>query len=401
VHVLIVGGNRADRLRAALAFEGSGSFRPSTRIHLNAETLASVRPDRGQLPLAEPRLLRIDDLETAFPHTPASSTRLILTQSSYVLQKWIDVLGPADRIVATADRAALEQTAPEAFARRGPWRLFRLEEISATEVTEDTELLEEPVSAIEVIVPSVSSVVELLKGASESRDRQDLASARRSLDDALHLAPDWEAVHYEDGKFWLACDDMERARDAFRRATELMPTFAAAFSNLGATLGELDQPDAAVEAFKRALEHDPDSFTILNNIGIVNRELGRLEESEQALSRVTTLAPEFVFGHYNLGHTRFLKGDYEGARRAYEEGQRRDPEKNRRQGCRLAMVRFALDDVAGAECDLWRYADQAPVDERQDLLIEAYEIAQALVRAHPALATRGAFIDRIAGELTL
>jgi tetratricopeptide (TPR) repeat protein len=373
-------------------------------MHLDAETLASVRPDRGRLALAEPRLLRIDDLETAFPHTPASSTRLILTQSSYVLQKWIDLLGPADRIVATADRAALERTAPEAFARRGPWRLFRLEQISATEVTEETELLEEPVSAIEVIVPSVapvSSVVELLRAASGSRDRQDLASARRSLDVALQLAPDWEAVHYEDGKFWLACDEMERARDAFRRATELMPTFSAAFSNLGATLGELDQPEAAVEAFGRALEHDPDSFTILNNIGVVNRELGRLEESEQALSRVTTLAPEFVFGHYNLGHTRFLKGDYEGARRAYEEGQRRDPEKNRRQGCRLAMVRFALDDVDGAERDLWRYADQAPADERQDLLIEAYEIAQALVQAHPALSTGAVFIDRIAGELKL
>jgi tetratricopeptide (TPR) repeat protein len=193
---------------------------------------------------------------------------------------------------------------------------------------------------------------------------------------------------------------MERARDGFQRAADLMPTFSAAFSNLGATLGELDQPEAAVAAFSRALEHDPESFTIFNNIGVVNRELGRLDESERALTRVTELAPGFVFGHYNLGHTRFLRGDYRGALAAYEEGQRRDPEKNRRQGCRLALVRFALDDVEGAERDLWRFADQAPREEREDLLLEALEIAHALMRAHPSLSARQRFVDRITSELT-
>ena len=247
---------------------------------------------------------------------------------------------------------------------------------------------------------SVSSVVELLRQATVCRDQGDIVGARQALDQALQLAPDWEAVHYESGKFWLACDDMERARDSFQRATELMPTFSAAFSNLGATLGELDQPEAAVAAFSRALEHDPEGFTILNNIGVVSRELGRLDESEPALARVTQLAPTFVFGHYNLGHTRFLRGDYTGALQAYEEGQRRDPEKNRRQGCRLALVRFALNDVGGAERELWRFADQAPPDEREDLLLEAYEIAQALIRAHPELMSRRGFVDRIAAELT-
>jgi tetratricopeptide (TPR) repeat protein len=323
-----------------------------------------------------------------------------VTQSTYIIQKWIDVLGPGDRIVATADRTVLTQNAPEAFAKRGPWRLFRLVEISTTDVTEDTERTPIAIST-PTDTSSVSSVVRLLEIASASRDRNDFEGARSALEEAVALAPDWEAVHYEWGKFWLACDDMERARDGFQRATELMPTFSAAFSNLGATLGELDQPEAAVAAFARALEHDPESFTILNNIGVVNRELGRLDESERSLIRVTELAPTFVFGHYNLGHTRFLRGDYAGALKAYEEGQRRDPEKNRRQGCRLAMVRFALEDVAGAERDLWRFADQAPPDEREDLLLEAYEIAQALIRAHPELMSNRRLVDRIAAELTV
>jgi len=194
-------------------------------------------------------------------------------------------------------------------------------------------------------------------------------------------------------------DDLAQARDAFQRAADLMPTFSAAFSNLGATLGELDEPAAALRAFQQALAHDPRSFTILNNIGVVCRELGRLDESEAALRRVIALNPAFVFGYYNLGHTLFLTGSFAGALAAYEEGQRRDPAKNRRQGCRLAVIRFASGDVAGAERDLWHFANAAPPDEREDLLLEAYEITRALMARHPALAAQQPFLDRIGAEI--
>jgi tetratricopeptide (TPR) repeat protein len=179
-----------------------------------------------------------------------------------------------------------------------------------------------------------------------------------------------------------------------------MPAFSAAFSNLGATLGELGDPAAALNAFRQALAHDPRSFTILNNIGVVCRELGRLDESEAAFRRVIGVNPEFVFGYYNLGHTMFLAGRYAEALAAYEEGQGRDPQQNRRQGCRLAIVRFANGDVDGAERDLRRFADAAPADEREDLLLEAYEIAHALLTQHPGLAAQQPFLDRLGAEIT-
>ncbi len=216
---------------------------------------------------------------------------------------------------------------------------------------------------------------------------------------ASALAPEWEAVPYERGKLWLAYDDMERARDEFRRATDLMPTFSAAFSNLGATLGELDDTEGALAAFEHALAHDSGNFTILNNVGVVSRELGRFDESEAALRRVTALAPEFVFGHYNLGHTLFLAGAYRESLAAYEAGRRRDPEKNRHQGCRLAMARFAAGDAAGAEAEFWREANPAPRGERADLLLEAYEIVAALFAAHPALGVHRPFLDRLGAEI--
>jgi cytochrome c-type biogenesis protein CcmH/NrfG len=118
-----------------------------------------------------------------------------------------------------------------------------------------------------------------------------------------------------------------------------------------------------------------------------------------AFRRVIALDPGFVFGHYNLGHTLFLAGRYGEALAAYEDGQRRDPQRNRRQACRLAVMRFANGDAAGAERDLWRALADAPPDEREDLLLETYEIAQALLTRHPALEPQRPFLDRLGAEI--
>ncbi len=318
MHILIVGGTREERTRHAHAFAAPA-----------------------------PSIVRLDDLECAFPNNQAGGTRFVLTQSTYVMQALVDSLPAGDRVIATADRAALDRNAPEAFERRGPWHLFQIEDIdkkpgaksSTTNDTDDRAVTCTPFM-FGVASAARPAVVNLLTNAFESgdaaerlalcrdaaaredsplaslalassaRESNDMPAARAALDRAAALAPRWAAVHYEDGKFWLGYDDMARARDSFRRAADLMPTFAAAFSNLGATLGELDDPDAALAAFAQALTHDPYGFQIINNVGVTTRELGRLDESEAAFRRVIELAPAFVFGYYNLGHTLFLAGKY-------------------------------------------------------------------------------------------
>lgn len=426
VHLLILGGTRADRYRVAAGQEEHLHVRPVVRVELHASILPFVRLSSTHTSGSRPVLFQVEDIELAFPNRQVGGTRLVLTQSTYLMQKWIDAVGPSDRIIATADRDALQQGAPEALERRGPWRHFeivgsdvvmRRTPVDRGEHPDDTSDLSLPLETRlaeafrqtlaadrlrlcqQVLAEAPSSPVAALACASACREQQDLEGARQALDTAAHLAPEWEAVHYEDGKFWLACEEMDLARAAFQRAADRMPTFSAAYSNLGATLGELDQPEAALDAFTHALQGDSDNVTLLNNIGVVNREQGRLADSERALARVIEIAPGFVFGHYNLGHTRLLQGNYRGALEAYEEGQRRDPEKNRRQGCRLAIVRFANGDIDGARRELWPLADAAPAEERRDLLLEAYEILQALVQAQPELARHQAFVDRIASEI--
>jgi tetratricopeptide (TPR) repeat protein len=400
-------------------------------VRLDARTLPFTRVGAIDLP-QPPRAVVIEDIDRAFPDRQQGGTRLVLTQSTYLLQKWIDRLEDDDRIIATADREALQRCAPEAFQERGPWRMFEISvgagssELGASRSVDDA-----PSASPEYPAPSPYPIAELLARAfsasdpserlrlcreaveldpscevaslclaSACRENRDGDAARAALDRAAALAPDWEAIHYERGKLSLVYDDLARAREAFQRAADLMPAFSAAFSNLGATLGELGDPAAALQAFRQALAHDPRSFTILNNIGVVCRELGRLDESEAAFRSVIDVNAEFVFGYYNLGHTLLLAGRYAEALAAYEEGQRRDPQQNARQGCRLAIVRFANGDVDGAERDLRRFANAAPAEEREDLLLEAYEVAHALLTQHPALASQQPFLDRLGAEIT-
>jgi tetratricopeptide (TPR) repeat protein len=426
--VPIVGGSRSERLAAAQRQGESADVPPSSRLAIDAFAWPFRLPGEVPLPGAQPRLVWIDDIEDAFPDNQVGGTRLVLTQSAYLLQTLLDRLGPNDRLVATASREALEKRAPEAFEGRGPWQMFTRIDLAGADagaghIDRDVDHLiarESPTLAQRLAMAFVEtsaerrlafcrsawqehlqSAVAALAFASACRETQDPASARETLDAVVRLAPDWAAGPFERAKLWLASEEMGRARADFARAAELMPTFSAAFSNLGATLGELDQPEAALEAFGHALAHDPGNVTVLNNIGVVNRELGRLAESEAALTDVVSRAPAFVFGHYNLGHTRFLRGDYPGALAAYEDGQRRDSSRNRRQGCRLALVRLANGDLEGATRDFWSHADAAAGDEREDLLLEAYEIAQALVSAQPGLPGGQQFLHRIETALTV
>lgn len=213
----------------------------------------------------------------------------------------------------------------------------------------------------------------------------DFDAAARDLDDAITLAPDWAAAHYERGKLWLRVDDMMKASEAFQIAANLLPRFAPAWANLGGTLGELDRPAEALTAFEHALAQEPDNPQALNNVGVVRRELGRLNESETAFREVIRRLPDLAFGHYNLGHTLFLQGRFQAALSAYAEGQARDAEKNPVQASRLALCKVATGDGAGALRDLQRAVSALPGEYRRQLLADTSVILWALVTQHPEL----------------
>jgi tetratricopeptide (TPR) repeat protein len=347
--------------------------------------------------LAPPPRIRLRHLHRAFPAGQVGGTRLVLTQATYQLQRWLDWLESHPGVVVLGDlSAATPAQSREAFAKRGPWARIAVEPVAVAKAeppgeNDDTDPFEPLRAAFEggsaddrwrhsrrlaYDYPSHASLH--LAHASACMELQRIEDAHAAIERALALAPDWEAVHYELGKLWLRSDDTERAAAAFAEAGRLMPTFSAAFSNLGAALGELERPEEALEALKQALQFDPFGHAILNNIGAVARDLGRLDEAESAFRLALTHAPRFVFAHYNLGHTCFLQGRFDDARDAYEAGLAADPNPSPRQRCRAALAHAAVNDVVRAQAYFDAALAEADETMRNELVHECGAVLRAL-----------------------
>jgi tetratricopeptide (TPR) repeat protein len=310
--------------------------------------------------------IRADHVDDAYANEQAG-TLLVTTQKAYLDAEWTAAL-------ARHGEATIVLTPGHSDAVTHPLaRAFRVKDAA--------ERLAMCVDALK----DGRTPAALVATASVCVEVNDLQAAARDLDEALSLAPNWAAAHYERGKLWLRADDMVKAAESFQRTTELLPDFAPAWGNLGGTLGELDRPQEALAAFERALALDPSSPQALNNVGVVRRELGRLAESEAAFRQVIKLTPELAFGHYNLGHTLFLQGRFQAALSAYAEGQARDPEKNPVQASRLALSKVATGDATGAVRELQRATSGLPREYRRQLLGDTSAILWALVTQHPEL----------------
>ena len=352
----------------------------------NAATWPFVR---HVLPATAPTEIEIRHLHHAFPSGQSAGTRLVLTQSTYQLQRWLDWLDahPGVTLVLSGDRHALQA---EAKGRRGPWSRINVEGIAPE--TDDTIAPRHPLHAAfiqpdpRVRLDACRAAADaephnpalLLAFASVCMELQLFDDAHGALERAIELDPGWEAAHFERGKLWLRTEQTEEAAAAFREAARLMPSLAAAWSNLGAALGELDRPAEALAALERALEHDPYGYPVLNNLGAVHREQGRLDLAAEAFRRVIQLAPAFVFGYYNLGHTLFLQGRFVEARQAYEDGFSRDPQKNPRQALRLMVARAAAGDADAAVALIDAIAGEMPRERIREGLAEAESTLDAL-----------------------
>ena len=424
---LAISADRGEREAIATAIAAAWAAHHPGAVSVTAPRAVDwpfTYPLRLELP-ASPVVVWMPDIHEAFVNHQTAGTRLVTTQAPYVMHVWLEVVDERNALLlASADQASLEQHAPEVLTRRGPFadtftcsaaeypalaqtcaRAMRL----ASAKGRESSLLpaairaDDPAERLALCVKALDqerTVPTLLATASACMEVNDLDAAARDLDEALAVAPDCAAAHFEQGKLWLRRDDMARAGESYRAAARLMPNFSSAWANLGATLGELDRPEEALIAFREALRTDPSSHQALNNVGVVNRELGNLADSEAAFRRVTELAPDLAFGYYNLGHTLFLQGRYHAALSAYVAGQKRDAERNPVQASRLALCRLAAGDASGALEELQRATRGLPPDYKRQLVADANAIAWALLTHRPELAGWKQVNDWLTTELT-
>ena len=209
-------------------------------------------------------------------------------------------------------------------------------------------------------------VGHLLAGCSANEHKRP-AEAAEAFRKAIERDETLAAAHFELGKTMIVLDDLEAALESFRRTTETLPEFAPGWANAGAALGELERPDEALAELERAADLDPLSHSLASNLGVTLRELGRLEEAERAFRWALELAPDFVFGHYNLANAVYLQGRHREAVGLFEKAQAMDPSGSDRQRLLLAAARLAAGDLEGALSDYRAVFDSLEGQMRLDL----------------------------------
>jgi len=130
--------------------------------------------------------------------------------------------------------------------------------------------------------------------------RADLEGARRHVDDALRIRPDYpDALH----TLGILSERQGRAEDAlaaYRRALEHSPGHAAAV-NLSALLHRSGRLAEALNVARRAREHDTANRDLRNNLAVVLTALRQLDEAAPLLDGLVAEAPDDAQFRRNLG----------------------------------------------------------------------------------------------------
>lgn len=103
---------------------------------------------------------------------------------------------------------------------------------------------------------------------------------QRIIDDVLATA----MYHTNLGGEAIRKGDLAEARRHLEIATALAPEWAPAWVNLGVATARTGDFDGALEAYRKALEVEPESSSALTNMSYLYRNLGLHEEAERALA---------------------------------------------------------------------------------------------------------------------
>lgn len=162
------------------------------------------------------------------------------------------------------------------------------------------------------------------------RDLDQLDQARQSFRRAVVADPSSSDAHNLLGNIHFRLGDCEEARYELSQAVTLAPRSLSPVSSLGITLFECGQVAESVSYFERALDLDGAVFTppLYTYLARAYLEQGRLDDAVRRAQQGALLPPERAEAHYVLGQAyeaRGSDGDMAAAQEAYEQALELDP----------------------------------------------------------------------------
>lgn len=158
------------------------------------------------------------------------------------------------------------------------------------------------------------------------RDHQQPEAAYRLLTDELKKDPDDEGLLYDTAMAAERAGDVKEMERLLRQLIEINPEAANAYNALGYSLADrgLRLPEAK-QLIEKAVQLVPEDGYILDSLGWVEFKMGRVQEARKILEQAMKMRPDAEIAAH-LGEVLWASGDRDGARKAWREGQRLNPE---------------------------------------------------------------------------
>ncbi len=123
--------------------------------------------------------------------------------------------------------------------------------------------------------------------------------------------PESPATHNALGIALLERGEKAAAIESFRAALAMRGNFLEAQHNLAVALRDTGQWDEAEERLRAVIARDGSNHEAHNNLGVTLQFLGRFDEAIACYERALTLAPDYVWGHYNRSQVLLLQSRWD------------------------------------------------------------------------------------------
>lgn len=141
----------------------------------------------------------------------------------------------------------------------------------------------------------------------------DLTNALKCYQAAHDLLPDPEVVAVDLGRLAYRLDMKDAAEALFRLVLSKDPQAAEATNNLACILKDTERFEEAIDLLKAAIAHDATDPSFWNTIGTIVSDQGDPATATVFFKEALSHDPRFAKASYNLGNTKLLFGDLEGA----------------------------------------------------------------------------------------
>jgi tetratricopeptide (TPR) repeat protein len=229
---------------------------------------------------------------------------------------------------------------------------------------------------IAIFVPGrgeARQTVEVGPGTADGRQRVQLTLKLRESDfvlaDALRrhsvtakqlLVPEKAVREYEDAQKDLNRRDTDAARKRLEHAVQIAPQFSAAWNNLGTIAYQTREFQRAAECFRAALEADPSSYEPLVNLGGVLINLNDLDDAWKYNVYAVLVRPGDALANSQLGMTYFGLGKMDLAEKYFIAARQIDPAHFSHPQLFLAEIHLRRGDRGATAADLEDFLEHHP-----------------------------------------